>query len=49
MLCLLPYKIRQVQAIEDDDYERTQFCNWFLQAIYDGLLDPKLTISTDEA
>jgi hypothetical protein len=25
------------------------FCNWFLQAVHDGVLDSKLTFSTDEA
>jgi hypothetical protein len=25
------------------------FCNWFLQAVHDGVLDPKLTFFTDEA
>jgi hypothetical protein len=25
------------------------FCNWFLQAVHDGVLDPKLTFFTHEA
>jgi hypothetical protein len=49
-LHLLPYKIAQVQVIEEGDYgRRTHFCNWFLQAVHDGVLDPKLTFFTDEA
>jgi hypothetical protein len=44
------YKIKQVQAAEDGDYKkRTNFCNWFLQAVYYSALDPKLALFTDEA
>jgi hypothetical protein len=40
----------QVQVIEECDYgRRMHFCNWFLQAVHDGVLDPKLTFFTDEA
>jgi hypothetical protein len=28
---------------------RTLFCDWFLQAVHDGVLDPKLTFFTDQA
>jgi hypothetical protein len=43
------YKITQVEVIEECDYRRrTQFCD-FLQAVHDGVLDPKLTFFTDEA
>jgi hypothetical protein len=49
MLFLLPYEIRQVQATEDDNYERTHFSNWFLHSAHDGFLDPKLTFLTNEA
>jgi ferritin len=38
-------KITQVEVTEKRDYERTNFCNWFLQAVHDGVLDPKLTFS----
>jgi hypothetical protein len=49
-LHLRPYKITQVQVIEECDYgRRTHFCNWFLQAVHKGVLDPKLTFFTDEA
>jgi hypothetical protein len=35
--------IRQVQATEDNDHTRRKgFSNWFLQALHDGVLDPKL-------
>jgi hypothetical protein len=43
------YKITQVQVIEGDYGRRTHFCNCFLQAVHDGVLDPKLTFFTDEA
>jgi hypothetical protein len=49
-LHLRPIKITQVQVIEEGDYgRRTHFCNWFLQAVHDGVLDPKLMFFTDEA
>jgi hypothetical protein len=36
------YKITQVKATEEGDYgRRTHFCNWFLQAVHDGVLGPK--------
>jgi hypothetical protein len=39
-----------VPEIEPVDYEkRVRFCNWFISHVHDGLLDPKLTFSTDEA
>jgi hypothetical protein len=35
---------------EECDYgRRTHFCKWFLQAVHDGVLDPKLTFFSDEA
>jgi hypothetical protein len=60
-LCLLPYTTRQVQATEEHYYKiRINFCNWLFQAVYDGVLGPKLavydgvlgpklTVFTDEA
>jgi hypothetical protein len=49
-LHLRPYKITQVQVIEEGDYgRRTQFFNWFFQAVHDGVLNPKLIFFTDEA
>jgi hypothetical protein len=49
-LHLRPYEITQVQVTEECDYgRRTHICNWFLQAVHDGVLDPKLTFFTDEA
>jgi hypothetical protein len=42
-LCLLPYTTRQVQATEEHYYDRRMnFCNWFFQAVYYSVLDPKL-------
>jgi hypothetical protein len=44
------YKIIQVQVIEEsDDERRMYFCSLFLQAVHDGVLDPKVTFFTDEA
>jgi hypothetical protein len=49
-LHLQPYKITQIQVTEECDYgRRTHFCNWILQAVHDGILDPELTFFTDEA
>jgi hypothetical protein len=49
-LHLRPCEITQIQVIEEGKYgRRTHFCNWFLQAVHDGVLDPKLTFFTDEA
>jgi hypothetical protein len=43
---LRPYKITQVQVIEEGDSgRRTHFCNWFLQAVYDGVLEQNLRFS----
>jgi hypothetical protein len=48
-LHLWPYKITHVQVIEEGNYgRRTHFCDWFLQAVHDSVLDPKLTFFTDE-
>jgi hypothetical protein len=41
-------KLRQVQVIEGD-YERdTHFCNWLLQTVHDGVLDPEFAFVTKE-
>jgi hypothetical protein len=49
-LHLRKYKITQVQVTEEcNNRRRMHFCNWFLQAVHDGVLDPKLTFFTDEA
>jgi hypothetical protein len=49
-LHLRPYKITQVQVIEECNYgRRKHFCNWFLQAVHNSVLEPKLTFYTDEA
>jgi hypothetical protein len=39
--CIWPYKIRQVQEIENGVYERTHFCNWIFQAVHNGFLHSK--------
>jgi hypothetical protein len=39
-------KIIQAQAIQEGNYRsKTHFCNWFLWAVDDGVLDPKLSFS----
>jgi hypothetical protein len=42
--------ITKVQVTAESNYERrTQFCNWFLQAIYDDdVLGPELTFFTED-
>jgi hypothetical protein len=42
-LHLLLYKMRQVSVTADGDCKRMHFCNWFLWAVHDSFLDPKLT------
>jgi hypothetical protein len=43
---LWPYKISQVQVIAEGYFERrTHFCNWFLWAVHDGVLDSDLTFT----
>jgi hypothetical protein len=45
-MCLWLYRITQVQAIEEGDYRRAvHFHDWFLWAVLDSVLDPKLTFS----
>jgi hypothetical protein len=49
-LHLWPYKITQVQVIEEGDYgRRTHFCKWFLQALHGGVFDPKITLHITHA
>jgi hypothetical protein len=44
------YKITVVPEIKPVDYEtRARFCNWFINHVHDGLIDPKLTNFTDDA
>jgi hypothetical protein len=47
-LPLWPFKIRQVQVIDDGDYVRI-ISFFFSLAVCDGLFDLKLTFYTDEA
>ncbi|PNF15704.1 hypothetical protein B7P43_G12455 [Cryptotermes secundus] len=50
LLHIRPYKFTVVHEIKPVDYEkRVRFCNWFINHVHDGLLDPKLTFFTDEA
>jgi hypothetical protein len=41
-LHLVPFEIRQLQAVEEDDRRETHVCNWFLWVVPDSVLDPKL-------
>jgi hypothetical protein len=39
-----------VHELKQLDYAaRISFCNWLLQNVYDGLVDPQLLFTTDEA
>jgi hypothetical protein len=50
LLHIGPYKITVVSEIKPVDYEKgVRFCTWFMNHVLDGLLDPKLTLYTDEA
>ena len=49
LLKLKPYKTRVVhQLLPTDDAGRRNFCNWYLQAIHDGVVDPMLVFFSDE-
>jgi hypothetical protein len=48
-LCVLLYKISEVQVVEEGDYKRMCFCKQFVQAVHDGGLGPKFPFVTDEA
>ncbi|PSN46547.1 hypothetical protein C0J52_19601, partial [Blattella germanica] len=49
LLKLKPYKTRVVhQLLPTDDAGRRNFCNWYLQAIHDGVVDPTLVFFSDE-
>jgi hypothetical protein len=44
------YKITVVPEIKQKDYDkRVRFFNWFINHVYDGLIEPKPTFFTDEA
>jgi hypothetical protein len=45
----MPYKTTQVQVPEEGIYKRANSCNWFLQAMYDDVPDPKLKSLTDKS
>jgi hypothetical protein len=47
---LLHIHLHKIAEIKPMDYEkRVRFCNWFISHVHDWLLDPKLTVLTDEA
>jgi hypothetical protein len=50
LLKLKPYKSRQVHELQPrDPASRVNFCNWMLQSIHDGEIDPNLILFSDEA
>jgi hypothetical protein len=50
MLHIRLYKITVTPEIKPVDYEKgVRFCNWFINHVHDGLIDPKLTCFTVEA
>jgi hypothetical protein len=50
LLHIRPHIITVVPEIKPVDYEkRLRFCNWVINHLHDGLIEPKLTFFTDEA
>jgi hypothetical protein len=50
LLQLRPCKASLVDAWkEHDPVARIHFCNWFLQSVYDGEVDPQLVFFSSEA
>jgi hypothetical protein len=50
LLHICPYKITVVPEIKPVNYKkRERFCNWFINHVHHGLIDPKLTFFTDGA
>ena len=50
ILKLKPYRVSIVQQLQPrDDQARINFCNWILQHIVDGIVNPHLLIFSDEA
>jgi hypothetical protein len=49
LLHIHPYIITVVPEINPVGYEkRMTFRNWFISHVHDGLIDPKLTVFTDD-
>ncbi|PNF37420.1 hypothetical protein B7P43_G16027 [Cryptotermes secundus] len=45
-----PYKVTVVHELKEPDHAaRIRFCNWLLQNVHDGIVDPQLLFMTDEA
>jgi hypothetical protein len=45
-----PYKITVVHELKQPDFAaRIHICNWLLQNVHDGILDPQLLFMTNEA
>jgi hypothetical protein len=50
LLKLWSYKVTVVQALQPrDSASRINFCNWFLQTVHEGEVDPHLTSFSEEA
>ncbi|KAJ4430323.1 hypothetical protein ANN_22536 [Periplaneta americana] len=50
LLKLKPFRITVVHALQPEDpVSRVNYCNWFVQSVHNGDVDPLLTFFTDEA
>jgi hypothetical protein len=50
LLKLRPYKTTVIHTLQQrEPASRAHFCNWFLQTVIDGEIDPQLTFFSDEA
>jgi hypothetical protein len=50
LLKLWPYKITVVHALKEHDLVvRINTCNWFLQSVHDGEINPQLVFISNEA
>ena len=50
LLGFKPYKVTVVQKLQEPDFNRrTHFCDWYVQSVHDGIVDPQITFFTDEA
>jgi hypothetical protein len=50
LLKLRPYKTTAIHALQpSDSASSVRFCNWFIQTVVRGEIDPQLTFFSDEA
>jgi hypothetical protein len=43
------YEAKWFEVNEGDYNRRPHFCNWFLQAVHESVLDPEVTFFSDKA